>query len=185
MSDEWFKEHKDLHAAAAAFLMTFEGIEKKERERLAGIFVKYFSRYYEDVRGGLVSFESAKEISKPINCVKGTMSNLGFNLNSDQGSIEEHSYNTKVLGMFFGSLLAIAEFGICSKNSFVREAVYMQGDEIITQTKKISQELKKINRKINFRIVERRIQKIIRKNYRYLDEKQKILLSYVAAALKA
>ena len=118
MSDEWFKENKDLKAAIFTFSGFYTNLDTRDKNKYTKIFAEEFQRAYERISQRLISLNKESDLFNFFLYYNGILDNLisileGLKTNT---TISEQASDS---GMVLGMLMAIIDNGIVS-SSFSR-----------------------------------------------------------------
>lgn len=198
MGDEWFKDKKDLDAAAEEALRILNAAETDEsrRKRLILIFVKAFKGTYSYCKKHLIMCQDLPDrvmgniTSTPISTATYEfLQSAAHYVHSSVSSNDQKSIASN-LGNALGYFLASVEYGIVSSrfgSVISNEKSYFRDLNIKNKVgfaESIAADLKKMNKSIKPEFIRRRLEKIAKKHGTELNEWQKKILAYIVAVFR-
>ncbi len=190
MSEEWFKEDKDLKAGVEDFLEIFKDIGKNPNNKVLNNFTENFVFKYQEVYN---QFERDKSrwVNLPpydkdrpfVEINRDFINNLIFTPDigvlfskNDQKSLEEVARH---LGWLLGTFLGIVEYIFCSEEWGHKIACYLN-KKILIKSESIVDNLKEIHKSVKLKFIANRVENISQKHKNKLTPEQKKLLSDIA-----
>ena len=175
---EFFSEGRDEHAADEVFeqyLIALGGVKDTPERKIAlRIFIKTYKSNYKTVEAKVA--ERARYDEKSFNSENALVSLVPHTIIVEFDKLDLLTRSER-LGQLFGVLLGFLEFCILDirfdPNS--RGAIEVFG---ILQT--VVREFKKISQKLSKEIVVNRIQRILKKKGKYLNDDKKIYITRIA-----
>ena len=201
MSDEWFKENKDLKAAILTFSGFYTNLDTRDKNKYTEIFAIEFQRAYERISQRLIGLNKEGDLFNFFSYINGILENLISILEQlkTNTTISEQASDS---GMILGMLMAIIDYGIVSE-SFSRiihrdsaklravganQSLDFNAPKLISIIEKIirlmTEKFRDMNTNANYHFIGKRIGKIGIIHFDSLNTEQQNLLLLVRKILK-